>query len=57
LAFNNFVLFDRVHLPIIGKRAGRRGRGGFTACARVRPRKDRCGDESGAVASQGQDSG
>jgi hypothetical protein len=21
LAFNNFVLFDRVHLPIIGKRA------------------------------------
>jgi hypothetical protein len=21
LAFNNFVLFDRVHLPILGKRA------------------------------------
>lgn len=21
LAFNNFVLFDRVHLPMIGKRA------------------------------------
>ena len=21
LAFNNFVLFDRIHLPIIGKRA------------------------------------
>jgi hypothetical protein len=28
LAFNNFVLFDRVHLPIIGRRAGR-GRGGL----------------------------
>jgi len=28
LAFDNFVLFDRVHLPIIGRRAGR-GRGGL----------------------------
>jgi len=31
LAFNNFVLFDRVHLPIIGATRGRR-RGGFAAC-------------------------
>ena len=40
LAFDNFVLFDRVHLPIIGRRAAR-SRGGFTVCARARPREDR----------------
>ena len=40
LAFNNFGPLDRVHRPIIGKRAAV-GRGGFTVCARVRPRKIR----------------
>ena len=38
LAFNNFVLFDRVHLPIIGKRAAVVEED-LLVCARVRPRK------------------
>ena len=50
LAFDNFVLFDRVHLPIIGERAGS-GRGGFTVCARVRPRKDKRGVDLISVVS------
>ena len=37
LAFDNFVLFDRVHLSIIGRRAGR-GRGGVLFVREVRPR-------------------
>jgi len=42
LAFNNFVLFDRVHLPIIGKRAAVVEEDSLSV-RELRPRKDRCG--------------
>jgi len=42
LAFNNFVPFDRVHLPIIGKRAAVVEED-LLSVREVRPRKDRCG--------------
>jgi hypothetical protein len=42
LAFNNSVLFDRVHLPIIGKRAAVVEEDSLSV-REPRPRKDRCG--------------